>query len=245
MRRMGILLLLFWAGAVAVQANEAQMLARIHVEAIGGKFRLGLLNSLKVKGHVDIDDRRLHFTLWAQRPNRLRMETRSSDRVVVQATDGVNQPWEMDPEAEVLKPRVMIGDEAREFMGNSEFDDPLVDFEERGYTLDYAGMVEWQGRKTHRIFVTRRYVDGFYLLLDAQTYFITGKQWTRKTDYGREIKMEIVYSEFRPVSGLIMPHRFEAKADDKLLHETVLQKVQPNAPLPEEGFSIPVVKPTE
>ena len=38
MRRMGILLLLFCAGVVAAPANEAQMLARIHVEAIGGDF---------------------------------------------------------------------------------------------------------------------------------------------------------------------------------------------------------------
>jgi hypothetical protein len=117
------------------------------------------------------------------------MEIRSSDRVLIQATDGVNQPWEMDPEAEILSPSLLTGDEAREFSGNSEFDDSLVDFESRGYTLDYAGTMKWQGRKTHRIFVTRRFVDGFYLLLDAENYFITGKQWTRKTDYGREIKM--------------------------------------------------------
>ena len=129
------LILLVCASVVMARANEAHLLARIHVEAIGGKFRLGLLNSLKVKGHVDIDERRLHFTLWAQRPNRLRMETRSSDRVLIQATDGVNAPWEMDPEAEVLNPRPLIGDEARDFSGDSEFDDPLVDFEERGYTL--------------------------------------------------------------------------------------------------------------
>ena len=245
MRRIGILILLLCAASVITRANEAHMLARIHVEASGGEHRLAALKSLKVKGHVDIDDRRLHFTLWAARPNQLRMETRSSDRVLIQATDGVNQPWEMDPEAEILSPSLLTGDEAREFSGNSQFDDPLVDFENRGYTLDYAGTMKWQGRKTHRIFVTRGFVDGFYLLLDAENYCITGKQWTRKTDYGREIKMEIVYSEFRPVTGLIMPHRFVTNADDELLYETMLQKVQPNAPLPEESFSFPIAKPVE
>jgi hypothetical protein len=93
MRRLGILILLLWATSAVTRANEAQMLARIHVEAIGGEQRLAALKSLKVNGHVDIDDRRLHFTLWAARPNQLRMETRASDRVLIQATDGVNQPW--------------------------------------------------------------------------------------------------------------------------------------------------------
>ena len=111
--------------------------------------------------------------------------------------------------------------------------------------MDYAGRMKWQGRMTHQIFATRGFVSGFYLLLDAENYFITGKQWIRKTDYGREIKMEIIYSEFRPVTGLIMPHRFVTYADEKLLHETILQKVQPNAPLPEKGFSFPIVNPVE
>ena len=92
MLRMGILILLLCASSVITRANEAQMLARIHVEAIGGEQRLRGLKSLKVNGHVDIDDRRLHFTLWAAWPNRLRMKTRASDRVLIQATDGITQP---------------------------------------------------------------------------------------------------------------------------------------------------------
>ena len=66
--------------APLVQAETADNIARIHVEAIGGKMRLGLLQSLKAEGQVLIDERRLEFTLLAQRPNRLRMETRSGER---------------------------------------------------------------------------------------------------------------------------------------------------------------------
>lgn len=242
MRRIGFLLGLVLLSAFVSRANEAGNLARIHVEAIGGKHRLGLLQSLKVKGHVNIDERWLNFTLWAQRPNRVRIETRASDHVLVQATDGVNPPWAMNPEAAKLKPSRMVGDEARGFSNDAEFDDPLVDYEARGFTLDYAGEIEWEGRKTHRILVTRNYVDGYYLMLDAETYFITGKQSVRKTELGREASIETVYSDFRPVAGIIMPHRFVVKADGRTLHETVLQKVEPNASIPAGSFTMPVVK---
>lgn len=242
MRRIGLLLMVVLGSAVVSRGNEAELLARIHVEAIGGKGRLDSLQSLRVKGHVDIDERRLYFTLVAQRPNRVRMETRSSDRVLIQASDGVNPPWQMDPEAKVQAPTLLPYDEAVEFAADSEFDDPLVDFASKGYTLDYAGKVEWQGRTTHRIFVTRRHVSGFYLLLDAETYFITGKQKVRKTEFGQELRIVTTYSDFRPVSGVIMPHRFTVEADGSRMHETVLRKVHPNVEIAPGIFSIPEVK---
>lgn len=234
------MLLVFLIGVGLVRAEDADNLARIHVEAIGGKMRLNLLNSLRVKGHVMIDGRYLEFTLLAQRPNRIRMETRTSEHTIVQATDGVNPPWQMDPVAEPLAPRVITGDEGREFAADAEFDDPLVDYESKGYTLDYAGTVTVNGRRLFRLLVTRRNTVAYHLLVDAETYFIAGKQAVRDLGFGREVQIETWYEDFRPVGGIIMPHRIKVTADGKPLHETVLQRVEPNVEVPGGSFTMPV-----
>lgn len=239
MRRLTLATLACLAFLRMAAAEEAENLAHIHVEAIGGEMRLHLLTSLRVTGHVDIDDRRLEFTLLAQRPNRIRMETRAPDHVIVQATDGVNPPWQMDPNAAPLRPHRITGDEARAFSADAEFDDPLVDFADKGYTVDYAGEADWGGRKVYRILVTRKLVDIYYLLLDAETYFIVGKQAVRRLDYGRQVQMETRYEDFRPVAGIIMPHRVIVSADGKPLHETVLERVEPNVPVPDGSFTMP------
>lgn len=202
-------------------------------------MRLGLLQSLQAEGQVRIDGRRLEFSLLAQRPNRLRMETRAGERTIVQATDGVNPPWQMFSGAPPGPPVLLTGDEAREFAADAEFDDPLVDYAEKGYTLDYAGKIEWEGKTVWRVFVTRRFIAGYYLLLDPETYFIVGKQAVRKLEFGREVALETRYEDFRPVGGIIMPHRITVTAEGKQLHETTLRRVQPNVPVPEGSFTKP------
>ena len=242
--RMSRYWLILLAGLICsgpITAEEADNLARIHVEAIGGKMRLNSLNSLQVSGHVLIDQRTLLFTLLAERPNRFRMETWASDHVIVQATDGVNPPWQMDPNATPLKPKLLTGDESREFAADSEFDDPLVDYAERGYTLDFAGTDKLNGRKMYRLLVTRRHLVSYYLFLDAETYFIAAKRSVRRLEFGREINLETIYEDFRPVGGIIMPHHFTVTAEEKLLHETFLNKVETNVPVPQDSFTMPVI----
>jgi hypothetical protein len=241
MRYRWLLLLVCFAGCSLLHAEDADNLARIHVEAIGGKMRLNLLQSLRVQGNVMIDGRYLEFSLLAQRPNRIRMETRTSEHTIVQATDGVNPPWQMDPQAEPLTPRIIAGKEALEFSADAEFDDPLVDYESKGYTVDYAGTISVNGRRLFRLLITRRNSVAYHLLLDAETYFIAGKQAVRDMGYGREVKIETWYEDFRPVGGVIMPHRIRVTADGKPLHETVLQKVEPNVAVPTGIFTMPVV----
>lgn len=232
--------ILFWLAAPLIHAEDADNIARIHVEAIGGKMRLGLLQSLQAEGQVFIDDRRLDFTLIAQRPNRLRMETRSGERTIVQATDGANAPWQMFTGANPSKPTSLIGDESREFAADAEFDDPLVDYAERGYTLDYAGKISWNEKQVFRLFVTRRFTAGYYLLVDTETYFIVEKQAVRRLESGREVSIETRYEDFRPVAGIIMPHRIIALAEGKPLHETVMRRVQANVSVRDGIFTKPV-----
>lgn len=229
-----------WGSAGAIEPDQ---LTRIHLEAIGGGERLAKLTTLRARGYVRIENRYLQFTLLAERPNRVRMETHTLDHVIVQATDGVNPPWQMDPRDEPPQSRLITGVEAREFAADAEFDDPLVNSAEKGYTLDFAGETAWDGRPAIRLLVTRRLVDSFYLFIDPETFFIVGKQAVRRLDYGREIKMETFYRDFRPVAGVIMPHRILVHADGKFLHETVIQKVEPNVPLPAGSFTRPHLPP--
>jgi hypothetical protein len=234
------LVTLFSLLAGALPADSADDIARIHTEAIGGERRMKLLQSLRATGRVNIDDRVLTFQLLAQRPNRLRMETRAEGRRLIQATDGVSPPWQLDPDALPLRVTRLQGEEAREFAADAEFDDPLVDYAARGYALDYAGVAQVEGRRVLRLLVTRRLVDSYLLLLDAETYFILRKIATR-TRGGREIKMETVYDDFRPVAGIIIPHRYFTYADGRLLHETILDSVVANAAVPEDSFSAPLI----
>jgi hypothetical protein len=66
-----------------------------------------------------------------------------------------------------------------------------------------------------------------------------GKKSVRDLGFGREIPIETRYDDFRPVAGIIMPHRVVVTSEDKPLHETRMRHVRPNAPVPPNAFAMP------
>src|SRR4051812_3711459 len=81
---------------VAARADTGEELARIHVEAIGGKQRIAALVALRATGSVVAGGKQVRFTLTAARPAKVRLETESGGRTLVQASDGAEPPWEFD-----------------------------------------------------------------------------------------------------------------------------------------------------
>ena len=222
------------------RADQADEVARIHTEAIGGRQRMDLMRTLRATGRVEIDGRVMTFALLAERPNRLRMETRTEGRRSVQATNGVDAPWQLLADGQAPRVTQLQDFAAREFAADAEFDDPLVNYAARGYALDYAGTTQVGDRPAIRLLVTRRFVDSFELLIDAETYFIL-KRITRQVRQGREITTEILFDDHRPVGGVIIPHRFLKYADGRLLYESRFETVEVNVPVPPDSFNPPIL----
>jgi len=234
------ILVMFFLLVPVTRADSADDVARIHIEAIGGKLRMNLLRTLQAAGGVNMEGPGRTFRPRAERRNRLRMEKRSGSRRIIQAPDGVSAPWQLDPDAKPGRVTQLEGEEAREFASDAEFDDPLVDYAARGYSIDYAGETQVGDRRAIKLLVTRRLVDSFQLMVDAETYFILQKVSVRVRQ-GRQVKMEITYDDHRPVAGIIIPHRYFTYADGRLLHETILESVEANAAVPEDSFTRPIL----
>jgi hypothetical protein len=223
----------------AAWADQAGDLARLHTEAIGGAARIAQLSALQATGTVRIAERTLRIGLVAQRPNRVRTIVQAQGYMLIQAYDGVNPPWQIDVSAKSSGPQSIGEAAAHEFINDAEFDDPLVSPPERGYSIDYAGTTEANGRRVFRLLVTHRLTETFELELDGDTYFIIRRLSTRTLADGREIKLETRYADFRPVAGVVVPFRIGVYVGDRLLNETVLESVEANPPLEAAVFSRP------
>ena len=223
----------------AAWADQAVDLARLHMEAIGGAARIAQFSALQATGTVRIAERTMHIGLVAQRPNRVRTIVQAQGYMLIQAYDGVNPPWQIDASAKSPGPQLIGEGAAHDFINDAEFDDPLVNSSERGYSIDYAGTAEANGKRIFRLLVTHRLTETFELELDGDTYFIIRRLSTRELADGREIRLETRYADFRPVAGVIVPFRIGIYVGDRLLNETVLESVEPNPPLAAAVFSRP------
>jgi hypothetical protein len=223
------------------RADMAADIARIHMEAIGGKERIAALAAVRATGGVITNGKVVRFTMVAARPARARLETEANGRTLVQATDGVEEPWEFDTGAWPPVYRAMPAASAKIFAADSEFDDPLVTGSSRGFVIEYAGEMEVDGRKLLRLLVTRKLIETFSLLVDPETYFILKRVEKRTTVSGRSLHVITHYEDFRPVDGVLMAHKIVQSVDGRVTQETQITKIEANPKVNEETFRRPKV----
>lgn len=236
-----LLILLMWAFAATsrLHASRAEDLARIHIEAMGGRQRIEALAALRATGEVMAGGKRLRFVLFAARPNRVRVETQSGGRTLVQATDGVEPPWEFDTGKWPPVYQPMADANVKTFTADAEFDDPLIAGEARGYTFEYAGEVEVDGRKLLRVLITRQAGEAFSLLLDASTYLIVLRVEQRQTPAGRVSQVVTRFADFRPVEGVLLPHEVTLMVDGKVAQTTRVERIDANPEITGQTFTRP------
>jgi hypothetical protein len=239
--RFGFLFVAFAVLASVVRADRASDLAAIHTEVIGGKKRIEALKSLRATGNVTANGKQVRFTMTAARPDKIRVETEMGGRTLVQGSDGVAAPWEFDTGTWPPKYTDMPDASAKTFVADAEFDDPLVSGAARGFTIEYAGEVSVEGKKLHRLLVTRKLIQTFSLLLDPETFFIVTRVEQRPTVSGRQVQVVTHYEDFRPVEGVLLPHQIAVVIDGKVTQHTKIVAVEPNPTVTAETFTRPKV----
>lgn len=225
------------AALIPVRADLASDLARISVEAAGGVKAHEELHSFRAFGVTRVGDKEASFLLHAARPNRLRIETLGARGTLMRAFDGVHAPWKR--EGFVSPPRRLGEEEEREFLRETEFDQPLYDWERRGVSLDYAGEATVDGRLCYKLLAVFKLTQSVTLFLDAETHLIVRREETRRLKSGREIVVANVFSRFEPVAGVLLPRKIETIVDGELAYETQIQAIVPNPDLPADYFSPP------
>ncbi len=226
-------------GSAVSRADPAAEIAAIHVEAMGGRVRIAALTAMRATGEVTAAGKAVRFTLFAARPDRVRVETSTGGRTLVQGSDGSAPAWEAETGTPTPSVRKMADGIARTFVADAEFDDPLVAGVAGGYGFDFGGEIMVAERKLFRVLVTQRLREPFTLLVDASTYLIVGRQETRETATGRRVPVVTRYGDFRPVEGVLLPHQVAVTVDGRVTQETQIDRIEANPNIEAAGFARP------
>ena len=179
---------------VSAQAQLGHEIAQKHAARAGD--RLAALTGLRAEGRTFINDEVVPFTMLAQRPNRLRVESFTPLRRVVQVYDGSGAPWISHSGVKGGAALDMSEGEAKDFMANADFDGPLVNFEAKGYSVDYAGEESIEGRKAFKLLLMDKHDSIFFLWVDAENYEIVKRTVYRAFD-GKRVAVDTSFKDFR------------------------------------------------
>ncbi|MEM7481216.1 MAG: DUF1579 family protein [Acidobacteriota bacterium] len=235
--------------AFSQDPSLAELLAK-HIAAKGGAEALANLEGLHLEGNYTAFSVPAPFTLLRWRGDdrsAVRFEYSMLEKPVVEVFDG-SEGWAFNELSGVEWPAPMLPPERASLRAFSDLTTPLVGHADQGYELELAGREDFDGVDSWRIDL-RRDGDGEgderaeSWFLDATSFLEAGAVVPR-VDFGSGHQGRLYFSDFRPVGGVMIPHRVE---EEFFMRHRVMEvaKAVANPSIDPAVFDLPLLAPME
>jgi outer membrane lipoprotein-sorting protein len=231
--------------APAAFAYTADELAARNVEAKGGVDKLHAIKALRMSGHLRIqgDTLELGYVAVIKQPGSIRYEASLQGLTQVQAYDG-RQAWQINPFQGRKDPEKLSADDAKGLGEDAmDFAGPLVDYQAKGYQLDYLGTEDIDGTDAYKLRVTRKNGDITTVYLDPD-YFLEIRTVNRRIEHGVPVETVIDYGDYENVAGVFLPFSQESGVKGSSDRQKVqFDEVQANQDAAADLFQFPAAAP--
>jgi hypothetical protein len=173
------------------------------------------------------------------RPNLVRETFSLQGMTAVQAYDG-STGWQIQPFGGRKDPQLMGEDDVRDLLIDSDFDGPLVDYKDKGNTVEYLGHDVVDGDDALRLKVTLKNGDIIYYYLDPDTYLEIRKE-TQEFIRGSVRESVADLGSYKPVAGVMYPFSIASgpKNDPTSWQTVTIEKIEVNVPTGRSEFAVP------
>ena len=235
------IIVLAWAASLLGGLLCAQTLEEIlalNYQAHGGLDKLKAVTAMKISGKIVLPEQGLEMpmVMWQKYPDKMRVESRFQDKKIVQAYDGQKAWWIMPFLSD--EPREMEPEQARLFAEQADFENPLVVFREKGYPLELLGKEEMAGASVFKLKLTKPDGREIFFYLDASSGLEVKSTLTVKIGETETLN-EILYGDYKPVDGMLMPFYVENKLNGKTQMQMTMATLELNPPMADTLFAMP------
>jgi len=245
---MQLRLVFIFAIGVALSSNAAEIekaptldeLVAKNIEAKGGADALKGLQSLKLTGKLIVNEGQLQlaYSETKKRPEEVRAEFTLQGMTAVQAYDG-KEGWKISPFQGRKDPEKLSADDSKPLMEDAEIDGPLVDWKNKGSTIDYVGREDVDGTSAYKIKVVRKNGDVSFVYLDPD-HFLEIRILTQRIRHGAQEETETDISDYEKIGGVFIPFSIEeGRKGDPDKQKTVIEKAEANVPVDDAIFKFP------
>jgi hypothetical protein len=211
-----------------------------NTEAKGGAQALAAVTSLRLQGKMLVNSGRMElgYVQIKKRPGAIREETTLQGMTEIDAYDGA-QGWKISPFGGRKDPEKISVDEAKALVEDAEIDGPLIDWKEKGSTVEYLGTEDVDGTLAHKLRVVRKNGDINYVYLDPD-HFLEIRIITQRLENGAKVENETDLGDYEKINGVYFPFSVEGGpkgATDK--QKIIFEKAEANTPIDDTIFKFP------
>ncbi len=224
------------SGVMAQELTLEQVLEKYYQ---AGKFdKLSKVNTIIMTGSIVQQDL-MPVKIIRVRPDKYMMEFDVADLTAYQAYDG-QTAWMTAPWTGNAAPQVMPAERTTDLKNRSDMDGVLVNWKEKGHTLELAGKDTVNGLSVYKIKVTRKDGGIEYQFIDASGFLLQKRLSYRKAG-GKELTVENLYYDYREVEGIPFAYTLETNNAGRV-NEIQFESVEINKPVDLKIFAMPLKK---
>lgn len=235
--------LLYGACLPTAQALTVDELVAKNIEARGGLDALRAIRSIKSTGRLNFSGGDFSVDLgvvsYSERDAKLRMEASIQGLTQVTAYDG-KDAWTINPFQGRRDPERMSAEDAKGLQVQADIDGPLVDWKQKGHTVEYLGTEDVDGTEAHKLKVSLANGDLQYRYLDPD-YFLEILVVNQSKRRGVETEMETELGNYEKVAGVYIPFAQESGPKGGRRGQKILiEKAEVNVEIDDALFAFPV-----
>jgi hypothetical protein len=239
MRHAVLVLLAVSCFGILARTQTADELVSKNIQAKGGIDKIKAVKTLRLAGRFDGGG---GFTARTSqdnmRPNLVRETFSLQGMTAVQAYDG-STAWQIQPFQGHKDPELMGEDDLRDMLLDADFDGPLVDYKEKGNTIEYLGHDVVDGDDALRLKVTLKNGDLVYYYLDPDTYLEIRKE-IQQTIRGSVRERVVDLGSYKPVGGVMYPFSIAQGSKSNPGSQTLtVEKMEVNVAMENAAFALP------
>jgi hypothetical protein len=221
-------------------AQTADELVAKNIEAKGGIDKIHAIKTMRMTGKTVLPGGFVGAVSQENtRPNLVRETFSLQGMTAVQAFDGA-AGWQIQPFGGRKDPQLLGEDDLRDLLIDSDFDGPMVNYKEKGNTVEYLGHDVVDGDDALRLKVTLKNGDILYYYLDPDTYLEIRRE-TQEFIRGSVKESASELGSYKPVAGVMFPFSLASgpKNDPTSWQATTVEKIEVNLPLENSEFAVP------
>jgi hypothetical protein len=215
----------------AQSAPSADEIIARYIKTAGGIDKINAIRTLRRVGKFSTDDGfEAAVVQENSRPNRVREEFLVQGMTAVNAYDGA-MGWKIDPFQGKKDAESLSEEELRGIVEDADFDEPLINYKEKGNKVEVVGMDQIEGTDVYKLKVTLKSGDTRTYYIDTDSYMPI-KYETKRIIRGTPQESETSLGDYKQVGGWYLPFAMEFKQKGSgASAKVVLDKIEFNVPI--------------
>lgn len=227
------------AFAALLSAQTADELVGKNLAAHGGIEKLKAMHSLRMTGKMQQGSFTVQIRIDRMAPDLIRQNFTIMNMTGMSAYDGTIG-WRMMPFGGRREPEMLGEDDLRGLQDEADFYGHLVDYREKGNTIEYLGHDTVDGDDAYRLKVTLKNGDLIYYYLDPET-FLEIRTETAQFIHGSVRESFTEMGSFKLVDGIYFPFALSTgnPRDPGQTSQFTIEKIEANVPIDPAEFKMP------